>query len=832
MRHRPPLFAFARSHTRVAAYALVAALALALVVLASAAAQAQIPGLTLPGAAAPADAAAQTEGPTTETGAAGDAAAVSAEIEALRRVLEDDAARARLLDALAATGLDGAGVVADEVTQPVPFARLVAEQTRVVAQEIAGLFAVTGQAVDTIAALWRDVSGDDVSRLGRVLGALALVVAVVVVSYVALRWLANRLADSFARHRHTSHLPGRIVLSVATFLLEALALGAAWALGTFVAVNYGPTGINALNQQLFLNAFVMAEGIKLGVRAVLRPRRERLRILPLSDTAAAYWYFWAARTTSLLVYAFLFVAPIAAWNVSFGAAQAIRVLAVLSACLVGILVTLQNRDTVRALLLRRAVNGNDDITARILAAVARVWHVFAIVYFVALFLVWMTRPREALAYMLSSTVESAVALAVGIFIVGFISRFISGGMRLSPDVKDRLPLLESRLNAFVPKVLHVVRLLVLVAVLIAVAQAWELFDFLAWASTGVGFEVTTALISASLLLLVGIALYILVSSWVEYRLNPDFGTQPTARERTLLSLFRNAFTVTLVVVISIMILAELGVNVGPLLAGAGVVGLAVGFGAQKLVQDVITGVFIQLENAMNEGDIVSAGGVSGVVERLTIRSVSIRDLHGAYHVVPFSSVDMVTNMMRHFSYYVADIGVAYRENVGEVKQAMQDAFDLLTGSPDHAPNVVGPFELMGVEALGDSAVVVRGRIKTAPGKQWATGRAYLETVKQVFDERGIEIPFPHLTLYAGEGKDGSAPPLRVRHERADPAADEGRVEHRPATAQDAVESISTNTVVVPEESGTKTPAAPRAADDPDVSPESGGVRIEKRIDSR
>jgi small conductance mechanosensitive channel len=210
-----------------------------------------------------------------------------------------------------------------------------------------------------------------------------------------------------------------------------------------------------------------------------------------------------------------------------------------------------------------------------------------------------------------------------------------------------------------------------------------------------------------------------------------------------------------------LLLAELGVDIGPLLAGAGVIGLAVGFGAQKLVQDVITGAFIQLEDTLNEGDVITTGGVTGVVERLTIRSVSLRSIDGAYHLIPFSSVDTVTNLTKTFSYHIAAIGVAYRERIPEVKQAMQDAFDKLRET-SFAAEIIGDFEMQGITEFADSAVVVRARIKTLPGKQWALGRAYSELVKEIFDERGIEIPFPHVTLYMGELKDGNTPPLRVQ----------------------------------------------------------------------
>jgi small-conductance mechanosensitive channel len=240
---------------------------------------------------------------------------------------------------------------------------------------------------------------------------------------------------------------------------------------------------------------------------------------------------------------------------------------------------------------------------------------------------------------------------------------------------------------------------------------------------------------------------------------------PTAREQTLLTLLRNAATIALLVVTLMFALSELGLNIGPLIASAGVIGLAIGFGAQKLVQDVITGVFIQLENAMNVGDIVTAGTTTGVVEKLTIRSISLRDVNGIYHLIPFSSVDAVSNFSRDFSNYVVDMGVAYREDTDEVKGAMFDAFDELKLHPEQGVNVIGDFEWFGLDQFADSAVILRARIRTLPGKQWGVGRAYNEIVKRIFDARGIEIPFPHTTLYWGENKKGETQPIRLQSDR-------------------------------------------------------------------
>ena len=269
------------------------------------------------------------------------------------------------------------------------------------------------------------------------------------------------------------------------------------------------------------------------------------------------------------------------------------------------------------------------------------------------------------------------------------------------------------------------------------------------------------LVSAALILLLSFAVWLALTSWVDYRLNPEWGSVPTSRESTLLGLLRNAVTVALVVVTLMFVLSEIGIDIAPLIASAGVIGLAIGFGAQKLVQDVIGGIFIQLENAMNVGDVVTVAGTSGVVERLTVRSVSLRDLQGVYHVIPFSSVDMVSNAMREFAFVVADIGIAYRESVDDAKQAMFDAFAKLQEDPASGPSIIGDLQWLGVDSLGESSVNLRARIKTLPGQQWSVGRAYNEALKRVFDARGIEIPFPHRTLYFGESKAGDAPKAHI-----------------------------------------------------------------------
>ena len=531
--------------------------------------------------------------------------------------------------------------------------------------------------------------------------------------------------------------------------IDLLSVVLAWAAGYFVAllIATGNDGRMGINQTLLLNAFLLVELAKVGMRAVLAPRHGQLRVLPVSDTAANYWSFWLSRVISLVGYTFMFVVPIVAANVSMVLASAIEVVVVGTVAIIGILVVLQNKDEVRLLLSGMAERSRREGLAQIILLMSRYWHILAVTYLTALFVAWQTNPAQALPYIVSATIQTIAAVIMGLLAVALISRFVNAGLRLPADVKERLPLLERRLHAFVPKVLHAIRMIALTAVLLSAAQAWSLFDFLGWISSEAGQHTAGAVISALAIILIGFVTHVATSSWVEYRLNPSYSTVPTAREKTLLSLFKNAMTIALVVFVSMLALAQIGVNIAPLLAGAGVLGLAIGFGAQKFVQDIITGAFIQLENVMNEGDVVEAGGKSGVVERLTIRSVSIRDLSGTLHLIPFSSVDQVSNSNKDFAYHLAEIRVAYDTDIGAAKKAIEEAYDLLMET-EHKHQVIGPLEMHGITAFLESAVIVRARVKTLPGSQWATGRAFNEVVKEVFDHRGIVIPFPQITMHA------------------------------------------------------------------------------------
>ncbi len=219
-----------------------------------------------------------------------------------------------------------------------------------------------------------------------------------------------------------------------------------------------------------------------------------------------------------------------------------------------------------------------------------------------------------------------------------------------------------------------------------------------------------------------------------------------------------------------MVLAEVGISLAPILGAAGVVGLAVGFGAQSLVKDYFTGFFLLFEDQIRTGDVVKIAEIGGLVEDITLRHVRLRDYDGTVHFVPNSLITTVSNMSRGFAQAVVDVGVAYRENLDDVFAVMRETADALRADSSFAPRILDRLELAGVERWDDSAVIVRCRFKVAPLAQWDVRREYLRRLKRAFDERGIEIPYPHLTLYAGTDRQGDAAPLRVQIERRTPAA--------------------------------------------------------------
>ncbi|WP_237055464.1 mechanosensitive ion channel family protein [Microbulbifer sediminum] len=280
-------------------------------------------------------------------------------------------------------------------------------------------------------------------------------------------------------------------------------------------------------------------------------------------------------------------------------------------------------------------------------------------------------------------------------------------------------------------------------------------------------------LSLFLVLAVFCALWETINGVIEHY----FGEQmlsANARVRTLVPLIRNLLLFVLTVMTVLTVLSEFDVDVMPLLAGAGVFGIAIGFGAQTLVKDFLTGFTILLEDLLQVEDIVTVGGRTGEVTNISLRKIELRALDGTVHTIPFSEISVVDNMTKHYSYYMLEIGVAYREDTDEVIDCLHAVDEELRQSDEFGPLILEPLEVLGVDAFENSAVVIKARTKTRAHEKWHVGREFNRRIKQKFDREGIEIPFPHQTIYFGEDKSGQAPPARVA--LRDRAAGDRRVE--------------------------------------------------------
>ncbi|MBN1542126.1 mechanosensitive ion channel family protein [candidate division KSB1 bacterium] len=239
------------------------------------------------------------------------------------------------------------------------------------------------------------------------------------------------------------------------------------------------------------------------------------------------------------------------------------------------------------------------------------------------------------------------------------------------------------------------------------------------------------------------------------------------RAETLSSVIRHILTVMLILVAAAMVLGELDIEIGPVLAAAGIVGLAIGFGAQSLVKDVINGFFILLEDQIRVGDVVEIAGKAGLVEKVNLKLTILRDLEGKVHFIPNGQIDTVTNMTKGFSRFVFDIGVAYREDIDQVIELIKRVDESLRNDPEFADDILQPAEILGLDKFANSALIVKGFLTTKPIKQWRVGREFNRRIKKIFDQNDIEIPFPHVTLYMGQDKAGMAPPLYVQQQKKD-----------------------------------------------------------------
>ena len=569
-------------------------------------------------------------------------------------------------------------------------------------------------------------------------------------------WLAERLVRRLLQRARTSldrverpRFWSRMSLQFARLLLDVLAFGA------FALVAYGmlstvnPADSTSLLALALINATVVARFIGALARVVLSPELAPLRLLPASDESAQYWVLWIRRLTVFSVYGYVFIET----GLLLGLSPQLHAVLVnlLGLGILAMLLVLvqQNRLKVTASIAGRELAKSTVRTVR--RRLAELWYVFTVLYLLVVYGVWVSGVPGGFALILRGSLATLAIVAIAVMLGLVVHRLVDRWFRLNDELRASYPLLELRANRYVPRIKTALNILICAVAGIAIVQVWGI-DLLPWFESELGRTLTGSFTTVLFLILGAVVVWEVVSVVIEHLVNrAQNASVRSARLETLLPLARKATFVVLVSVVSLTVLAELGINIGPLLAGAGVLGLAIGFGAQTLVKDIITGIFILIEDTISIGDYVEVSGHEGTVESISIRTIRLRDIEGSVHTMPFSEVSTVVNYTRDFGISMLNIGVAYKEDVDHVIGVLNQLGEEFMQDPELAQYVLEPLVVQGLHKLEDSAVIIRAKIRTTAGMQWAMRRAFYKLMKKRFDELGIEIPFPHQTIYFGAG---------------------------------------------------------------------------------
>jgi small conductance mechanosensitive channel len=406
---------------------------------------------------------------------------------------------------------------------------------------------------------------------------------------------------------------------------------------------------------------------------------------------------------------------------------------------------------------------------RIMAPIIRYWPFLAIGYSWAIFLFLAVNYEKGFHYLYVATLKTGFVILALFLVMRLLDQMFSRLFTINERVKERFPGLEEKTNRYIRIIRKTLGWIVLIVTLGIIAQTWGI-PVAAFVASQTGTFIITR--SIAIVITIGLVVAIigtsqLISDHVVKAKKGKKKKEASQKMKTLVPMLKTAINIAAGFVGGIVILDRIGVNTTPILAGAGIVGLAIGFGSQTLVKDLINGLFILFEESIRVGDYVDVGKNEGTVEAVGLRTVKLRDVSGNVHVVPNSSIAAVMNYSKEFSRTVIDIGVAYREDVDEVMNIIREVGEEMRNDPEYSKSILEPIEVFGLQKFDDSAIVIRARLTTKPLKQWGLKREFNRRIKKFFDLRGIEIPFPHRTVYMGEPKRGPAPPLQVKVEKSE-----------------------------------------------------------------
>jgi small-conductance mechanosensitive channel len=524
-----------------------------------------------------------------------------------------------------------------------------------------------------------------------------------------------------------------------------------------------------------LNAYVLYKVILCVIAALVSPTGMQPSLFTTRDETAAYIDIWAKRVVIVAVFGTTLANIALLLGLYRPAYAAVVRLVVLVAHLLLIIIILQCRRGI-ADLIRAPANERGAI-AVMRNRFADVWHIIAIVLDLGLWGVWALQVQNGYALLLQYIFATIAVLVIARLISVAVMMALDRVFRISPDFLRQFPGLETRANRYFPVLRITVTGVIAVITVIALLEVWGV-DAAAWFSSGqIGGRLVSALATIAVAVLVALGIWEASNAAIERhlaRLAREGRYGRAARLHTFLPMLRTTLLSTIMTVVVLTALGELGVNIAPLLAGAGIIGIAIGFGSQKLVQDLITGLFLLLENAMQVGDFVTVSGLSGVVENLSIRTIRLRAADGSVHIIPFSSVTSVTNTNRGIGNAAISVDVAYKEDTDRVGAVLKEIAAQMRAEPEFKPMIRGDLELWGVDKVSASMVTMTGQIQCTDAGRWPVQREFYRRMKKCFQELDIEIARPSQTTVVLQ----NLPPQRPAD--AEPDEDQRRAAPVPA----------------------------------------------------
>jgi moderate conductance mechanosensitive channel len=485
-----------------------------------------------------------------------------------------------------------------------------------------------------------------------------------------------------------------------------------------------------------VNAYALSRVLICAVRALAGP----FGLLRIRPETAAYIEIWARRIVGVGVTGIAFANVALLLGLHRAGYAALLRLVLLVVHLFIVVIILQCRRQVADVI--RAPAGRQGLAARVRNRVAGLWHYFAIALDLALWAVWAMNIRNGYSLLLQYFVGTlAIALITRLVTIVVLS-LIDRGFSINPELLQRFPGLEARANRYLPLLRKVIAAVIAFIGFVAVLEVWGV-DAIVWFYGGqIGSRLLSAVITIGIAALVAAAIWEASNALLDRQINVlsrDGHYARAARLRTFQPMLRTALLCVIVTVVGLTALSEIGVNVAPLLAGAGIVGIAIGFGSQKLVQDLITGLFLLLENGVQVGDNVSVAGLSGTVENVSIRTIRLRAGDGSVHIVPFSAVTTITNASRGAGNAAVSVSIAYKEDTDRAGQVLRDIVAEMRHESEYRHAIRSDLELWGIDKVDGAMATIVGQIRCTDSGRWPVQREFNRRMKRRFQECGIEM---------------------------------------------------------------------------------------------